>query len=399
MVMSQTHNRLGMWPQPGFYFHSCDGAGSGEQCEAAFLSCSVLLPMLSLPCRAGNSSRWEMPQSHGGVRLCTDRGINIYLQIHTYLHICIKVCVASIYTSIVWMHSIQQAESCRCSTGARELALHERMGRSGWKQQQLHKLASLPKRLLSNCAWTLKHRCGETGGDLPEPFLHCKVLMTGGQKSVSMSAHGLAEPAEYQKKHLQKITSVPWERLSFTEMPACSQYIQKLQAKNIIAGAPWFLPIQMVVPVKEGWMDVPRHQQQHHTDRINFTKVQHTGDTPVVPLTRGMLVGGETPSDLPLTTLTFILFMSLELMMCSGTKLKLLQRPANAWRGSFAPSPAPGSLSLPRPACKDSRTVDSYSHLLLSLCQASKLNWPDISAPLVQVFSLPIFDTMSVKWR
>lgn len=45
-----------------------------------------------------------------------------------------------------------------------------RKGRSGWTWQRLRKLASLPGRLSSNCAQTLKHSCGERGGDPGRAF-------------------------------------------------------------------------------------------------------------------------------------------------------------------------------------------------------------------------------------
>lgn len=78
-------------------------------------------------------------------------------RIHTYM--LGYVCMSSLYRDMVQMCSFCLDWLSRCSTQTRVLALQGRKGRSGWKWQWLHKLASLPKRLLSNCAWTLKHRC------------------------------------------------------------------------------------------------------------------------------------------------------------------------------------------------------------------------------------------------
>lgn len=112
----------------------------------------------------------------------------------------IYVCVVYIYKYIVWMFSFHLAEFRRCSTQTHVRALQERKGRSGWMRQWLHKLASLPKRLSSNCAWTLKHRCEEMGGDPDRASASLQSFDDRRTKVAPMSAHGLTEPAQYLNK-------------------------------------------------------------------------------------------------------------------------------------------------------------------------------------------------------
>lgn len=57
-----------------------------------------------------------------------------------------------------------------------------------------------------------------------EPFLHCKVLMTGEQKSAFMSAHGLIKLAQ----HPNKSTSIKLQK-KITKIPVCSQYMLELE--------------------------------------------------------------------------------------------------------------------------------------------------------------------------
>lgn len=138
------------------------------------------------------------------------------------------------------MFTFHMAEFRRCSTQTRVQALHERKGRSGWKRQRLHKLASLPKRLSSNCAWTLKHRCEEMGGD---PDRASASRQSFNDMKTKVCTYKCTWPHWTSTIHeqicLQKTTSASCDRHLLTKMPATSQYIQELEIS-----VPRFLPTQ-----------------------------------------------------------------------------------------------------------------------------------------------------------
>lgn len=182
------------------------------------------------------------------------------------------------------MYSFHLAEFCRCSTWTCVLALHERKGRSGWKWQRLHKLASLPKRLLSNCAWTLKHRCEEMGGDPDRPF---SSLQSFDDRRTKVCIYESTWPHQTstipEQIRLQKITSAPWDRQLLTKMPVCSRYTQQLQTIGSYCWCP-LIPAhttfaKRLVPVKEARTYLPKHQQQLHIDKCNAGKDHQTGQT------------------------------------------------------------------------------------------------------------------------
>lgn len=174
---------------------------------------AVPVPVLSLPCSEAEQG------THPDEKYLSEVCVYMYVR---------AVCI---YTRIVQMYSFHLAKFCRCSTQTRVLALHEREGRSGWKRQRLHKLASLPKRLLSNCAWTLKYRCEEMGGDPDRAF---SSLQSFDDRRTEVCIYVCTWPHRTgttpEQIHLHKITTAPCDRELLTKIPARSQYMTELEA-------------------------------------------------------------------------------------------------------------------------------------------------------------------------
>lgn len=160
------------------------------------------------------------------------------------MHICMYVYVWIVYGHIQ-TYRFCLGEFSRCCHKHVQ-ALRERKGRSGWTWQRLHKLASLPGRLSSDCAQTLKHSCGERGGD-PARAFSPPQRFDGRRIKVSIS----------ERTGPQKTNTTPEQ--------SCLRKTTSAQRQG---------------PVKEVSMCVPRQHSYRNQLTCPEGKVQHTGQVP-----------------------------------------------------------------------------------------------------------------------